>query len=220
MDMGRSYRQYQKAQPTPPLCFWLTISLMLTAMPKTLIYQLKVTLLGIQPPIWRRILGPSTMRLCCLHDAIQAVFGWTDTHLHHFEKHGEYWGVPDDDDFEKLNDEKKAPLRKVLVGEGDSMTYTYDFGDNWRHKVLLEKMLPAGAISRPICVDGRRRRPPEDVGGPSGYEEFLQVIFEPGHEVSERFREWAGGTFHAEEFDLKSVNKVLEGMRWPVKHGR
>ena len=65
-----------------------------------------------------------------------------------------------------------------------------------------------------------RRCPPEDVGGPSGYQEFLEVIFEPGHEEFEHFRGWAGGKFHAEEFDLKAVNGILERMRWPVKHRR
>src|SRR6476661_5938945 len=93
------------------------------------VYQLKITLLGIQPPIWRRILVPSTMRFCWLHDAIQAVFGWTDTHLHHFEKRGEYWGMADEE-FEDRNDESKGALRKVRMRKGDSMTYTYDFGDN------------------------------------------------------------------------------------------
>lgn len=182
--------------------------------------QLKITLVGISPPIWRRVLVPSTMRLSSLHDAIQAVFGWTDTHLHHFEFDGEYWGVPDDEDFARLNDESKVPLRKLLMAEGWTLNYTYDFGDNWRHKVLLEKILPAGTISRPICVDDRRRRPPEDVGGPWGYREFLETTFEPRHEDSERFRDRSGGGFHADEFDLKLVNRVLEGMRWPVKHNR
>ena len=177
-------------------------------------------LVGISPPIWRRVLVPSTIRLCSLHDVIQAAFGWTDTHLHDFEFDGEYWGVPDDEDFEGLNDEREVPLRRLLIGEGWSLTYTYDFGDNWRHKILLEKILPAGIISRPMCIDGRRQRPPEDVGGPSGYEEFLNVSFEPEHEDSGRFRKWAGGTFHAEEFDLSSVNRILERMQWPVKHRR
>jgi hypothetical protein len=187
---------------------------------KPSMYQLKITLGGITPPIWRRILVPSTIRLSSLHDVIQAVFGWTDTHLHHFEFDGRYWGVPDDEDFERLNDESKVALRKLLMAEGWSLNYTYDFGDNWRHKILLEKILPAGTISRPICVDGRRRRPPEDVGGPSGYEEFLNISFEPEHEDSRRFREWAGGTFHAEEFDLKAVNDVLERIRRPVRSRR
>jgi hypothetical protein len=183
-------------------------------------YQLKITLVGISPPIWRRILVPSTIRLSYLHDAIQAVFGWTDTHLHHFELDGEYWGVPDDDDCGDLNNETKVPLRKLLMSEGWTLNYTYDFGDNWRHKILLEKILPSEIAYRPICIDGRRQRPPEDVGGPAGYEEFLKVTFKPGHEDSEHLRRWGGGTFHAEEFDLKTVNDVLERMRWPVTQGR
>jgi len=181
-------------------------------------YQLKITLVGISPPIWRRILVPSSIRLSSLHDAIQAVFGWTDTHLHHFELDGEYWGVPDDEDFERLMDETKVPLRKLLMAEGWTLNYAYDFGDNWRHKILLEKILPAGIVSEPTCVDGRRHRPPEDVGGPSGYQEFLEVIFEPGHEECEHYRQWAGDPVHAEEFDLKAVNEILERMRWPVRH--
>jgi hypothetical protein len=155
-----------------------------------------------------------------LCDAIQAVFGRTDAHLHHFEKHGEYWGVPDEADLEGLNDEGNVQVRKVRAGCGDSLNYAYDFEDNWRHKILLERVLPAGSTSRPIWVDGRRRRPPEDIGGPSGYEEFLNVTFEPGLEEAERFRKWAGATFHAEEFDLKAVNRVLAGMRWPVIRSR
>jgi Plasmid pRiA4b ORF-3-like protein len=191
-----------------------------TAKPKPSMYQLKITLLGIQPPIWRRIQIPSTMCLCCLHDAIQAVFGWTDTHLHHFEKHCEYWGVADEE-FEDRNDESKVVVRKVLMRKGDSMTYTYDFGDNWRHRILLEKIIRAEmSATRPICLGGKRRRPPEDVGGPSGYQEFLEVIFVPGHEEFSHCRGWAGGKFHAEDFDLKAVNDILSRMRWPVRHGR
>lgn len=188
--------------------------------PPTTVYQLKITLVGISPPIWRRILVPSTLRLSSLHDAIQAVFGWTDTHLHHFEFEGEYWGVPDDEDFEDLQDESKVPLRKLLVAEGWTLNYTYDFGDNWRHKILLEKILHAGIISRPICVDGRRHRPPEDVGGPHGYQEFLEAAFDPGHEEFEHYRQWAGGEFQAEEFNLEAVNNVLSRMRWPMRHQR
>ena len=187
--------------------------------PPSTVYQLKITLVGISPPIWRRIQVPGTMPLSKLHDVIQTVIGWTDTHLHLFEKHGKYWSEPDDE-FEDRMDEGKVSIGRVLVREGDSMTYTYDFGDNWRHKILVEKVLPGGSISRPICLDGRRRRPPEDVGGPSGYEEFLNVTFDPGHEDSEHFREWAGGKFHAEEFNLEAVNNILSRMRWPVRHKR
>ena len=194
-----------------------------TAKPRPSIYQLKITLLEIEPAIWRRIQIPSTIPLCCLHDAFQAVLGWTDSHLHQFEKDGKYWGVPDDDGFDgdvEVRDESRVPVSGVLKAEGETMVYVYDFGDNWRHQVVLEKILPTDAPTKPICVAGERRCPPEDVGGPSGYEEFLEVIFEPGHEEFSHFRGWAGGKFHAEEFDLKAVNKVLERMRWPVRHRR
>ena len=182
------------------------------------VYQLKITLTGIKPPIWRRIQVPATILLCCLHDALQPVLGWTDSHLHSFEKDGKYWGVPEYDD---LNDESTVRLAKLLKEEGESIIYVYDFGDNWRHEVLLEKMVPANApLKIPICLDGARRCPPENVGGVSGYEEFLKVIFDPTHEEYEHLVGWAGGHFQAKEFDLKAVNKTLSRMLWPVRHRR
>ena len=192
-----------------------------TAKPRPSIYQLNITLTGIEPAIWRRIQVPSTIPLCCLHEALQAVFGWTDSHLHQFEKDGKYWGVPDDDGFEddiEIINESRVPVGKLLLDEGDSMIYLYDLGDKWRHHVLLEKIVPSDASTKPVCLGGERRRPPEDVGGPSGYEEFLDVIFQPGHDEFAHFRGWAGGKFHAEEFDLKAVNDILSRMRWPVRH--
>jgi Plasmid pRiA4b ORF-3-like protein len=189
-----------------------------TAPPKT--FQLKITLLGVHPQIWRHIQIPITTRLCCLHDVIQVVMGWTDSHLHQFEKDGKFWSVPETDDYNMgIRDESRVAIDKLLQEEGDSASYLYDLGDKWRYTVYLEKILPSEASSaRPICLAGERRCPPEDVGGPSGYEEFLAVIFEPGHEESERFRQWGGGKFHAEEFNLEAVNQVLEKMRWPARH--
>jgi hypothetical protein len=197
---------------------------MATAKAKPSIYQLKITLLGIDPPIWRLIQVPSTIALCCLHDALQAVLGWTDSHLHQFEKDGKYWGVPDDEGFEddvEVIDESRVPVSNVLGAEGDSMVYLYDFGDDWRHQVVLERIVPfSGTPPKPVCLAGKRRCPPEDVGGPSGYQEFLEVIFEPGHEEFDHFRGWAGGKFHAEEFNVMAVNEILDRMRWPVRHRR
>jgi hypothetical protein len=190
-----------------------------TAKAKPSIYQLKITLLGIDPPIWRRIQVPSTMPLCCLHDALQAVMGWTDSHLHQFEKDGKYWGVAEhyEEDDIKVIDESRVRVGKVLLAEGDSMVYVYDFGDDWRHEAVLEKIVPSKSTqTKPVCIAGQRQCPPEDVGGPSGYQEFLEVIFEPGHAEFSHSRGWAGGKFHAEEFDVRAVNKVLERMRWPV----
>ena len=93
------------------------------------IYQLKITLLEIEPAIGRRIQVPSAIRLCCLHDAFQVVMGWTDSHLHQFERDGKVWGDPRNDEFGEFNiiDEGRTPLNKVLKVEGDSMVYVYDF---------------------------------------------------------------------------------------------
>jgi hypothetical protein len=165
------------------------------------IYRLKITLIGIEPPIWRRIQVPAMMLLCCLHDALQAMFGWTDSHLHNFEKDGKYWGVPEYDD---LIDESNVQLAKLLNAEGQSMVYVYDFGDDWRHEVVLEEVIPVNEVVRtPICLGGERRCPPEDVGGVSGYQEFLEVIFDPNHEEYEHFVGWAGGHFQPNRSTLK-----------------
>jgi hypothetical protein len=118
-------------------------------------------------------------------------------------------------------DERRVPLDAVLQAEGEVLDYLYDFGDDWRHEIILEKILSSdGAENHPVCLAGERRCPPENVGGPIGYLEFLDVIFEPGHEEFSHLRRWAGGTFYAEEFDLKAVNATLERMRWPIQRKR
>ena len=98
------------------------------------------------------------------------------------------------------------------------MLYVYDYGDNWRHDVVLEKVLPAAGMVHPVCLAGERHSPPEDVGGVSGYEEFLEVIFEPGHEEYEHYVRWAEGPsplnrsvgrFQPEEFSIMAVNDAL-----------
>jgi hypothetical protein len=159
------------------------------------IYELRITLQEIRPPIWRLIQVPSTLRLCCLHDALQAVMGWTNSHLHRFEKDGKQWGVPEhfEDDDTDIIDESRTKISDILMTPGDSVHYVYDFGDNWRHSVVLEKLLPASTTTvRPLCLAGERHCPPEDVGGTPGYEEFLQVVFEPTHEEYDHYVRWAG----------------------------
>jgi len=204
-----------------------------TQKPKTqpCVYELRITLQDIGPPIWRLIQVPDTLRLSHLHDALQTVIGWTDSHLHRFEKDGMHWGLPEDDgdDAIEIIDESRTTIGAALTTPGDSMLYVYDFGDSWRHDVTLEKILPASGMVRPVCIAGERHCPPEDVGGVSGYEEFLEVIFEPGHEEHEHYVRWAGGPsplnrsvgrFQPEEFNITAVNDALSRMRWPTRHRR
>lgn len=192
----------------------------MSAKAPTLLNRLKITLVDIEPPIWRRIEVRSSIKLCCLHTAIQVVMGWNDTHLHQFKKGHKRWGIPEYDEFNQshLIDESKAQLGGVLKAKGDSMLYEYDFGDDWQHEVVLEEILPAEHAPKwPVCFGGERHCPPEDVGGTPGYEEFLKVIFNSAHEDYKQHLRWVGGHF-VDEFDPKPVNDRLQGMRWPVRH--
>lgn len=200
-----------------------------TQKPKTqlYVYELRITLQEIRPPIWRLVQVPDTLRLSRLHDVLQTAMGWTDSHLHRFEKDGMHWGVREHegDDGIEILDESRTTIGAALTTPSDSMLYVYDFGDNWRHNVELEKILPASGVVRPVCIAGERHCPPEDVGGVPGYAEFLEVIFEPGHEEFEHYVRWAGGPsalnrsvgrFQPEEFNVIAVNDAFSRMRWPA----
>jgi hypothetical protein len=187
-------------------------------MPSTGVLQLKVTLLGTRPPIWRRLVVPSDMTLLQLHRVIQTAMGWYDSHLHEFEIDGETYGSPDPaGSFEgdvPPRSERTAKLVKVLGWIGAKARYTYDFGDGWDHAIVVEKMLPAGEQAEcPACVGGKRRCPPEDCGGVGGYEDLLRIIADPKHEEYQGMIEWLGGPIDPEAFSLEAVNEQLAPMR-------
>jgi hypothetical protein len=177
------------------------------------IYQIKVTLHGSKPPIWRRLLVSSVITLPELHEVLQTAMGWYDTHLHQFIADGRYFGVPDPDfGFDEMIDEATIKLNRLLTRENASITYEYDFGDGWEHKIVLEKILPPDAATTvPICIKGKRACPPEDVGGIWGYAEFLKVINNPEHPDHEEQLEWIGGSFDPEYFSLEEINEQLAG---------
>ena len=178
------------------------------------IYQLKVTLKGSKPPIWRRIQVSSDTRLGKLHRILQVVMGWTDSHLHQFIVGQTYYGVPDPDFDTDVRSERTVPLNRVLQEPKDKIVYEYDFGDGWEHEVLLEKVLPPDPATRyPVCLTGKRACPPEDCGGIWGYAEFLEAIMSPDHEEHESMLEWIGGSFDPEEFDVDDVNNSLAIIR-------
>lgn len=158
------------------------------------VYQLKITLRGIKPPIWRRVLVDGSATLAEVHEAIQAAFGWWNYHLYEFEFGRTLYGIPDPDwDFgPPTRDARKTRLSKVAEA-GTPFTYTYDFGDNWVHKVVVEKVVPASAdVAVPACIDGRRAAPPEDCGGTWGYAELIEILADPTHPEHAARAEWAG----------------------------
>lgn len=185
-------------------------------------YKLKISLLHIEPEIWRRVVVPRHIHLGQLHDVIQCVMGWTDTHLHEFSQGNRHFGVPDFDFDEpsRLTKESNTKLHKLLSAPGDRLDYVYDMGDYWEHAIVLEQILPTDT-DKPItsCLGGERGCPPEDVGGPWSYAEFLEALGDPNHEEHDHWVDWAGEYFHAEEFDLSGTNNRLTNLtsrwRWP-----
>ncbi len=181
------------------------------------IYQLKITLKGFRPPIWRRIQVRGDITLEKLHRIIQASMGWIGGHLHDFHIGDMTYGVPDREDSffgHHVHNEKSAYLSNVLPREKMKMKYTYDFGDSWEHEILLEKIVPpVEGQQYPVCIKGKGACPPEDIGGVWGYAEFLEAIHDPSHPQYEEYREWIGDDFDPEAFDIDAVNARLKRMK-------
>lgn len=173
------------------------------------VYQLKVTLRGARPPIWRRIQVPGDVRLDVLHHILQAAMGWHGGHLHAFEIDGENYGMPDSD-LEML-DESRVRLDQLAPEAGRRFTYEYDFGDGWDHEILVEKILPPSpGVSLPLCLTGRRACPPEDSGGVWGYAGLLEALADPNHPEHKESRKWLGRSFDPEAFSCDEVNRRLK----------
>ncbi len=178
------------------------------------LYQIKITLEDSKPPIWRRLVVHSNIRLNVFHEAIQYSMGWLNCHLHQFEKHGVLYGIDDDEfgsDFgPTLKDERKFRLSDILKEEKGSMIYEYDFGDGWSHKVILEKILSFDTSSELVkCINGKGACPPENCGGIWGYENLMEVISDPAHSEHEEMLDWLGVNFDPEHFNLSETNKML-----------
>jgi hypothetical protein len=174
------------------------------------IYQLRIDLKHVKPKVWRRILVPATIKLDKLHQVLQIVMGWTDSHLHQFAIGDGQYGRPDYDGTNSIESEIGVSLKTALGGLA-RFTYDYDFGDGWEHVIKVEKVFPPEIdITVPTCLDGENACPPEDVGGPPGYEDFLAALADPNHEEHQTMRNWIGGEFDPNKFDPYSVSSRIE----------
>ena len=173
--------------------------------------QLKIELAGIKPLIWRRVVLPETITLPKLHQVIQIVMGWQDCHLHEFEIAGERYGIPDPDyDFgEPVRNEQRVRLAAAL-GTARSFRYIYDFGDDWEHRIKVERRLPPDPVfDIALCIDGANAAPPDDVGGTYGYAAFIEAITQPDHPEHQQMLEWFGAPFDPTAFDLSATDLPL-----------
>lgn len=182
---------------------------------KATVHRLKVTLRSVKPPIWRRIEVASDVTLAGLSDLLEGAMGWMGGHLHAFEVDGVTYERSDLDDglLRGAKDENEHRLGEVLGEVGAKMRWDYDFGDGWQHNVVVEAIEPTHPnVEYPRCIAGRRACPPEDCGGPWGFQELLETIADPAHPRHEELTEWLPVDYHSEEFD---PDEATEDMRSP-----
>ena len=179
-------------------------------------YLLKIHLLDMEPAIWRRFVVPASITLDRLHDVIQIIMGWTDSHLHEFTiGNKRYTEYPESKEDGLVCGRYR--LGDLIKQKGRTFRYLYDFGDSWEHELVLEESRYVNPELRTklACLDGQRACPPEDVGGVHGYFEFLNALKAPYHEEHGSYTEWSGGSFDSERFDPESINwELMKYIRW------
>ena len=167
------------------------------------IVQIKIKLLGVaKPPVWRRLQLRADTRLDHLHEIIQAALGWENHHMHVFSFGDEEFGIPDRE--LGFSDERQVTLGE-LIDLGARFRYTYDFGDDWEHEIVVEDLLDADPDTHyPILVAAKGACPPEDCGGPWGYANLKEILTDPDHDEHQDMLEWLG-LDNASEFDPAAV---------------
>lgn len=196
-----------------------------TPTPRPRPIALRVELLDVRPQVWRRVLVSNQWTLASLHNYLQWVIGWTDSHVHEFQV-GEGAVAPDwwihevglDADVSDYRDERRVSVAAVAaqLGARGEFEYRYDMGDGWRHRIVIESPPPGWILEDlplPACVAGENACPPEDVGGPHGYALFLEIIRDRDHEQYEDMTRWIGGVFDPKGFDLNRLNREWKGAK-------
>ena len=184
-------------------------------------FQFKIQLKDISTSlVWRRVLVPENFTFDRLHRVIQAAFGWGNYHLYKFSPRGRrskpVIALSSEFDYEKPDmDACETTLDEVFTTEKQTYEYVYDFGDNWQHKIKLEKIIDDKSLEKASCIGGKGACPPEDCGGTWGYEEFLHTISDPNDPDYEGMREWAsldaGETWEeVAGFKLEEANKAVQ----------
>ncbi|MFH1370449.1 MAG: plasmid pRiA4b ORF-3 family protein [Planctomycetota bacterium] len=195
------------------------------------IHELKITLCGSKPLIWRHIAVPSDMHLSDLHEVIQIVMGWTNSHLHQFiasdRSRKEYRSLGKSGythldrrlsdprfELEDTENENKVMLSNLVPAVKSKFIYEYDFGDSWEHLIEVVKIgPPAESVKYPVCLAGKFACPPDDSGGIWGYYDMLEVLKNPKHKDYEETLEWMGRDFNPERFNIEAINAELAELR-------
>ena len=182
------------------------------------VVRLKIELCDLDPPVWRRVAVPADFPLRRLHDVIQAVFCWLGGHLHQFEVDdriycrsefpGAGFGLA------RRYSDRNTTLGALVERGSERFVYRYDFGDDWEHVVTVERVeAPQAGVEYPVLLDGAWRAPPEDCGGPPGFEAFLEVLADEAHDEHEDLMDWYGGPFDPDDMELEVVEAMLGRIR-------
>jgi len=164
---------------------------------------------------------PENLTFHQFHQLIQIVFGWENCHLYQFTPSGygsrPVIAIPMKDDWEKPDlDAKKTTISGIFTDEKQTFNYLYDFGDDWAHQILLEKILP-GERKYPVCAAGKGACPPEDCGGPIGYGNVKDILANPKQKEHMEMKEWLGldddENWDPNYFDSDEVNEILKGFK-------
>lgn len=188
--------------------------------------RIKVTLADVAPEVMRRLVVPLTFRLDRLHLTLQAAFGWTDSHLFAFHAGGMSWGIPNPDgDFGHPSiDARKSRLYDIIRETGaKTIHYLYDFGDGWDHVIKLEKWFENTPMDGlPFLLEANGRCPPEDVGGPPGYADYLEALGDPAHPEHESMQRWGPDAFDPNIVDQKLLEAAVEALaeKWTPRRRR
>jgi hypothetical protein len=173
--------------------------------PKPRAVELRITITDIEPPIWRHVRVPDTYTLHQLHRVIQLLFGWLDYHLYEFRIGKRRFEEPAEE--AEGEDSTATLLRDLKLTAGARFTYTYDFGDNWVHEIVVKDLYIVTPLDEdderllPRLYGGERAGPHEDSGGPSGYQEMVDALHDPLHPEHGHFRRWAH-VYDPERFDV------------------
>jgi hypothetical protein len=184
------------------------------------VFGLKVILMGVQPAVWRRVRMPGDIKLHEVHELLQVLMGWRNAHLHRFVIKGEEYAPKwSEYGMAKVRDERRTTLERAVKLAGESFGYDYDFGDGWHHDITIEETLPWVKGSWiPVCREGAGACPPEDCGGPIGYQQLLECVSDPNHERYEERNDWLNAgrriKFDSDRFDLEWTDQAL---RWTAR---